>query len=717
MAKIRGLSRGWAANRRWLALDAGNLGEAPYSATGQPPVRSQQQRLVAFAASALRPDKGRAADDHPACRQPQRWRVLRQLAGRDGVALPARPTCTALDAFADPDKTTSLEVLFVAPSSTRAAASFGHLVLRLVRGDPDAVDAAERDPAFEITALTGFHHSSLSYLAQGMSGGFPLVFEQSRLRTVLADNLHGQQRSIRRLRLNLTRAQRRAVLELLWQVERELALPYRFLNRNCGTYLVWLLATALDGKPHIDPKVFLYASPAAMVDRLARVTMRHDGRPLLAPQPGTFETSEQRKDRAKLTMYAARNELSRLNGGLGNRWRYVDLGSLKRVRQLTTETLKTAPKMAPVIHRLLLASVWVTRADVDVTKARADKIERERVQAIPGRPFPGIREVMGWRRTFFQHEDPKWRRQRRIERVLWVQDYMKKAPRRPATSSEKASLAQAEAAHARFVQVTDVYAEVAGLLSITDPAALERRWLADLTKREQQAWGQRVVRGPADFVGLGVEQGRDAGWALVLGTAFWREELGQWRPHGLGPLSTFVLADIDTRFEIRNRRARWLSNRARLFEFAKMTKRPVEGVWSWLERLGWGMGIHGEVTRERVDLSVRLDGYALLLDGVGSPWLAGLRAGAMPTLRRTDDATMDIQGVLEPFVQRRIGSTGRLALGGQYWRSWRTQRMAAELVLDVPWGQAELFRTVTRLRQRCDARWRCDWTWYAGLSW
>ena len=419
----------WSHHPRWQELEAGNLGEAPYHEPGQGPPRSPAQRLISFAEAALRPAPETDADDRAWCRQPTRWQRLQTIAKADGVSLPEASSCTSLDRFADPAAIVGLEVLFVAPTSARSSARFGHLLLRLrkvVPSGPDADDSAAArsdgqpdgsdDLVYEISAITGFRSSDLSFLAGGLTGDYPLVFDPQSLHSVLTENLHAQQRNIQRFSLNLTASQRRAVLRLLWQVERELALPYRFTNRNCGTYLLWLLAAALDGAPAIDPRVALWAAPAEVVDTLRRVTMPHNRLPLLHHTPGSFQTSGEQRDQARRALYSATSLQERLQ-----------------------------------------AAVLVARAELDLAKATADKIRMEQIQPIPGHPLPDVKQLLQWRRQLYQREDRAWRRAVQVERLLWIDRYVDQAPRREATASELTALATARAAEAAFVQATDAY--------------------------------------------------------------------------------------------------------------------------------------------------------------------------------------------------------------------------------------------------------------------
>ncbi len=709
----------WSSDRRWMALDARTLGEAPFRLAGSAKAPSFADALVDFAKAELVPPPGTADDDRVACRQPARWRLLQKLASGEGVDLPAAPSCTAMAAFADPAVVVGLEVLFVALTSAQASASFGHLLLRLVRGPEPEI----HDVVYEISAITGFRDSSLAYVGRGLSGAYPLVFDPQTLSSALADNLHGQQRNIQRFALNVTAAQRRTILQLLWQVERDLALPYRFLNRNCATYLLWLLSTALDDAPEVGARVRLAASPAEILNRMADIAMPHDGEPLLRHEPGGFESSNSHRLRAVASARAIRKRLDALPAPLGPRWRASDALGPDALAALALATVAALPTHRATIERLLQARVIAARAELDSGQAAAVKVDRERVRPRPDRPLPDLAHLLEWRRLAYLREDKKWRRDQQIARLLWIDDYAATAPRRAANRAERDILAGTERARAAFVCATDGYLATADALDWASPPDLEREWRDERQHEEARQWRGTLVRSPARLLGLRATLADGAlrsGWGAVLTTAFWREELGQMRPHGVGPTRSFVLADIETELGVDGDGVRWLGNRARLFEVASMSLVPAaEDGWlrhlGWVDWFGWGVQVHSAAGPKASNASVRLDGYALLLDGLSGPWLVGVRAGLRPMLALRGGRIFDAALLAEPFAQRRIGSLGRLAASMTMAQTWWRRDAQAALALEVPMGRREAWWARLGAVTDCDAAWRCRWSSHAGV--
>ncbi len=377
----------------------------------------------------------------------------------------------------------------------------------------------------------------------------------------------------------------------------------------------------------------------------------------------------------------------------------------------------------------LQAKVLAARAEQDVAQAIEDKIRIERILPIPGQPLPDVAQLLAWREQLYQREDPAWRRAVHIERLLWIDRYIDQAPRREVTPSEISALEVASAARAAFVRATDsylTYSERQSAAAAAAQADLETVWQTARRADEREIWGGRVVRSPAGI--LAVRGDVDSqGWGTTLGSAFWREEIGQRRPHGVGPLRAFVLADIDTRLAIRPRQQGgghglvWLGNRARLFEYASVTQVPEAAGLRWLQRLGWGLEVGSDLGPGLSNSRIRLDGYALLLDGLSSPWLLGGRAGIMPTVRMRGDRGVQLSAIVEAFAQRRLRATGRLRLAVSAAQTWQhldrgEAALHAALTLSLPLGDRESWSMQWQAGADCNLVSQCSAVGSAGVA-
>ena len=234
---------------------------------------------------------------------------------------------------------------------------------------------------------------------------------------------------------------------------------------------------------------------------------------------------------------------------------------------------------------------------------------------------------------------------------------------------------------------------------------------------ELSLWDGRVVRSPAGLLGIRGEWSSQ-GWGATLNSAFWREELGQWRPHGVGPLRQFVLADIDTRLGFQPRESnganpvQWLGNRARLLEYVTVAHVPESPWLAWLQRLGWGLELASEVGPLQSTVQLRFDGYALWLDGTTGAWLLGVRAGLLPAARIRGDRGVQASVVGEAFARRRLRAIGQLKLAVTATQTWQrldagVTALGTALSVHLPWGDRESWWTQLSASADCDAQLQC----------
>lgn len=702
-AAVRAHAQAWSTDRRWLAQYAGATGGDAFSGHGAAAAPTSAADMIAFTNAILADAASPTADDSPACRQPWRHRLLNDQLRTVGLTLPTAPPCPSLARFED---TRQIELLFVAPSGERASAGFGHLLIRL-RGS----DRTRDDVTFEVSALTGTGHTGLAFLYRGITGGFPLVFEAQSLQSVLHENRVREQRSLQRFALNLTADQRRRVLDLLWQSERELVAPYRFFSRNCATYVLWLLETALDGHPMVAGLSPVWISPAEAIDRLAAVTMPHNAAPLLYYVPGSFQSTAAQVPRARNAANRALQavvddpRLSRNIAAQWPQWRNMDgVGLATLVRQ----TLDESPSQTTTIAAILLGEVAQRRADMDRVAAAVEQMDLGRLQPIAGEPPPDVATLLAWRNAYYAHEDNQWRSDRKLEQIATVESYLRRAPRLPVSSVGRALLAEAAQVQARFVRATDTYAAVADVIDVTPAAAVEAQWDEAHRVAEVARWGDRVLAGPGGGVGLGAVWLNHAGargmWAAILTSTLWREELGQWRQTGLGPRTALVAADLQTQIGIERGLPRWQGTRGRLLQFARNAEMPF--ISNWL-RSGWGASVNVDLQPRQYAIAPSVDGRLLVADGVETPWTAGVAAYLGPTARVGDVQSIDLVAKIESFLHRLVAATGRFGAVASAQSSFHDRFCSIAGVADVPLDSREVWRIRGQFGWRCTASGAC----------
>jgi len=183
-------------------------------------------------------------DAAPACVQPSRFRFVREaLKGR----VPEHE-CPAFEAWADEPSLEGLEVLYVAASGRALESLFGHVLLRVVRReDPGRVRGPSFDTQVQLVALTGGDLPGLEYAWRGLTGGYQMALVTTTFGDLRRELLEGEQRGIRRFRLNLTASERRRALERIWELERVGYSRYFFFGHNCADALVDIVADVARG--------------------------------------------------------------------------------------------------------------------------------------------------------------------------------------------------------------------------------------------------------------------------------------------------------------------------------------------------------------------------------------------------------------------------------------------------------------------------------------
>jgi hypothetical protein len=278
---------GWSADPAWRrlngwrpslaaawALRADNDDPAGFAAPrGQ---RSPGWDLTTFMAAWLLDPVG--TDGGIACRLISQARFVQ---GRLGNEAPSPRRCEAFEGWADLDRLDAVEVVLAAPSTAMIGSLFGHLLVRLAYRDDDGRTPLhlsrtvafladndvpfDADPTYALKGITGRYHASLHQRA----------FLDSYREYVVVEG-----RDLRRWRLNLTEAERRAMLERIWTVAHSARYAYYFFRRNCATLMVDLVDSVLP--PARDPGItgWLASPPASTLEPWQR-ERGADGRPLL----------------------------------------------------------------------------------------------------------------------------------------------------------------------------------------------------------------------------------------------------------------------------------------------------------------------------------------------------------------------------------------------------------------------------------------------------
>lgn len=585
-------------------------------------------------------------DDRAHCRERSKTRFLKETLEAaqliDVGALGLSP-CPAFEGWARAETLESVEVLFVAASGRAPESLFGHLLLQLVRGEDDEVSGPSFGTAIQLVALTGAEPPTPRYLWRGLTGGYQMAVLTTPTGDLFHQTLEHEQRSIRRFRLKLSATERARFLERVWDLERRGYFEYWFFTDNCATLLAFLVEGALDPGRHVDlPGPLTPVLPSAVVDALARAGV-------LEPVPGTFEFI---RDRAVRAEDERDHALARIEAALTPDAREALARAMTRVRhpqlavrrsgwqRLAALTRKIAPAASREVHDALLR-LWVTtvrieryeveRADAERRELLLKTLDTAQVRA------PDADQTVASRQLEFEREDALLRRLAVLDRLAMSDEVLARAPRRPLTAAEEATLEHASALAEGFRDLTELQA------SFTLSGAQRSRRAAQsgaafLKADEQQRiasegqWMKAALTssGYARFA-AGAAFDASTGTPLVaLHTAALNEELGDQRRHGFRASSqTQVLAGtllLRPRWgvpEVARSDVTLFGYRTLQPEVRTFRNAPWDAL-GWGARLGWHRDAQGAERFERdvvcleadvlatLDASPRFDRFAAL---------------------------------------------------------------------------------------------------------
>lgn len=577
---------------------------------------SPQLDLITFAEEALVPatalrEDATPVDDRIECQEFARWRFLdARLAGLEGrrpnepADLEARPHCPAFDRWAALENLSHIELLLSAPSGQRPQSLFGHLMIRPVH---DAEADIGFDRVTEIAAVTGLGHDGLTYVLKGAFGGFENAFSQSSLGAVRMEHVDQDQRTVRRFRLNLDPAEKVRVMERIWELERRGYFPYYFLSDNCGTYVAYLVAGALDERRKVS-LTDLFVLPTGVLDALARVeTTDENGSavPLLvAASDDDLLSHRARALTAERRLAELLPSIQQVVPALGVEWRAVvsrvrdsDLrerrmahGALGTLARRTLETSGTEATAA-LVSELVACVVLIERYAAQLAEEAMRQIDDARIQLPRGVHLPDDVQVLTSRRLRYQREDKADRVQETLRDFVQLTELLESAPRRAPTPEEVARYAYAREVRRNFIQLALSQGEVVDAVSRIAPEAATPT-IASVA--EQRFRPRRAASGLGRLaIGAGALRSADGGVspAVLTRSAFLRERLGERRERGLDPLMELRVLDGEVLW-IRSPSGLPTPAWARLtgLRLLSVPREPGVAQGRWYQRVGWGLG-------------------------------------------------------------------------------------------------------------------------------
>ncbi len=559
-------ARGWSRKKAFRRLSGWRTGTRvsntwSWAFSRARGMESASLDLVTFAEEALVPVESiradaLAPDDRVACQELSKSRflgeVLRDLEGsppEDPSPLRSQ-RCPAFEAWSDVEAFSHHEVLFTAPSGGRPQSLFGHLMLRPVFHRTGGVVPSGRshEPVYEVAAITGHGDGPLSFVWKGLFGGYQNVYEQTSLSAVRAEQVAGEQRTVRRFPLRLTPEENVRLLERLWELERRGYFAYWFLTDNCATYVARAVEGALDESrwmPWLIPPVL----PAAVLDTFASMGLLggEPATPILAGRERALEAEGMQAQAVEAI--AARDER------WGRSWRrFLEQSrhpeplrrsaAHARLPALVSRTLAADASLKEAVHGAVAATVQMERYAAERAEVSLRELEQRRVDWGEV-PLPSAEELVALRQRDGQRESGPALLHARISRLLtWAKLY-ESAPRRQLTAPEQRAEREAVATRRVFLQLASLW----GDLRETHLGATRSEPHA--TTAYDDAGVARSGRAPLS-IGVGTRtDGQNEGTVFAWSSAFLRERFGERRAHGMDRRIELRLIDTEVHWGLR----------------------------------------------------------------------------------------------------------------------------------------------------------------------
>ena len=493
----------WSRQRQWRAIngwpDGGvqALNRDPWGFSRYLGMRSSRLDLVTFAEEFfVRPEDlllERAEDDEESarrleeidpdqtvtCQQFTRRRMLNRWLHEldDQWSEPRRPLprregevlCPAFEDWARPGDLEAFDILLADATADQPESLFGHLLLHVRYSDGDQVHSQGFEPVYQFGAITDTDVDPVQYITRGLLGGFPSILELNTFRGIDRLFLQYQQRDIRRYRLRLSDEQSRHVLERVWEVERRIRYPYLFLSDNCASFLLDLLAPAID--VDMPERYGTIVMPTDVLDILSEVDNPQldagSDRRLLEKRPEDLRSNRQVAEESVLQRRVLRDQLvEELEEDSERRRRFQDLidelESVKPQRRneayrdvalLLDELLVERPELAQEVIDFLYHSVLIERYFVEMSHfARRSVYATARGEEAPRT----IEDILQRRREIYRTEDMEARREAFNETTLEYHRQIAEAPDGELTPAQQEVIEYDEQTQRAYFSILDV---------------------------------------------------------------------------------------------------------------------------------------------------------------------------------------------------------------------------------------------------------------------
>jgi hypothetical protein len=214
-------------------------------------------------------------DAHAKCRFPARRIWLQQHLPAQAGAL-ADIDCPAFRAWARPDQTDSVSLVFANGYLGNPASYYGHTFLKFNRGTASG-SSSLLDSTLNYGAITKGQDDPVSYIVKGIAGGYEGGF--SPIDFSFHDATYGENelRDMWEYRLALPEPARRLIIAHAWEVTQK-KYTYYFFRRNCAYRVAELIEIA--SGLQIIPRHRPWVMPQELIRTMAAT--RYAGTPLVS---------------------------------------------------------------------------------------------------------------------------------------------------------------------------------------------------------------------------------------------------------------------------------------------------------------------------------------------------------------------------------------------------------------------------------------------------
>ncbi|MES0488841.1 MAG: DUF4105 domain-containing protein [Leptospirales bacterium] len=300
---------GWAGSREWLSINKWKIpikdgivlteNSKNGSAMGftEPEARkSSLKDFLYFGSYYFLPDK----PEKDVVKEQFRCRFLAQSEFFDSKindmnpqfrSLSLQPTtqCQEFEKWARMDEIDQFEIILAAPSTVFIGSMFGHVFLRVISANENGVRPVMSSRSFGFVAEThGPIEADPFGIIKGVIGTYRTILLESPFAEMYRQYVVMEDRSMRRWKLNLNKADKRKLMVRMWTMMRSSDYRYYFFSNNCGTYLIDLINGIM---PEESP--ILYANdglsmPTATIDGYISATVNDTA--FVEYIPDTFES-------------------------------------------------------------------------------------------------------------------------------------------------------------------------------------------------------------------------------------------------------------------------------------------------------------------------------------------------------------------------------------------------------------------------------------------